>query len=970
MQCTHFLALRGPNVWARFPVLEAWVDLQELRDSASNELPGFNQRLRQWLPSLVEHRCSVGERGGFFQRLERGTYLAHILEHVALELQTLAGTEVGFGRTRMTSVDGVYRVAIEYQFEELGRAALETARELCLAAVHARPFDLEGEIDKLRSVARAARPGPVVEALQAAARTRGIPVQPPWAPALIQFGYGAAGRRVFDGQTDRSSAVGNSIAYDRELTRSLLQSAGVPLPDARPASSPEDARAAAREVGLPVVLRPRYANGSGMVTRCLSTEGEVEASYRQAAAEGWDPLVEHTNGGEEYRLLVIGRRVVGVCKQTSSGAELPPPTIHPAVEERAVEAVAALGLEVAGVDLVAADLSVPLEQQGGYVVGVAGQPDLKPYLEDGDRVALALIDHLFPVPRQSRIPIVAVTGTNGKTTTTRLTAHLLGRVHNPVGMCCTEGIYIGSRRIMRGDCSGPRSARAVLQHPEPRAAALEVARGGILREGLGFDRCDVAVITNIGEGDHLGSSDINTTQELAWVKSTVVWTVARHGSAVLNAQDPLVVEMAKYCEGSVVYFARQEDHPVIVAQRRQQGRAAFVRDNSLILAEGDTETPVIDFTDVPLTQGGRVGFHVENALAAAAAAWAVGVPIEEIGAGLRTFSPGMDHVPARFNLLDIDGRTVILDYGHNTSALARVLEVLEKFPHARRAIVYSAAGDRRDSDIVAQGEILGNAFDRVYLYEDTYLRGRPPGEICFLFRQGLARGTRVRDVFDIRGGLAAIETALATSEPGDLIVLQPDLIDDGVTILKGCLNNGGREITLDEALSRPKRLPDAAASASGEGVEIRRNHLGKGVYAVRPFSSGEVILRCWGPTTRERSRFTIQVDHDLHLIPPEPLRYLNHSCVPSCGLLIRTGVEEIQLHALRLVAPGEELTLDYETFETEFRSLTGPCLCGTPVCRGRVVGYRALPVALRETYGVYVAEYLREADVPVLAGPG
>jgi cyanophycin synthetase len=813
MQCTRVLALRGPNVWARFPVLEAWVDLQDLRNSASSELPGFNHRLLELLPSLIEHRCSVGERGGFLQRLERGTYLAHILEHVALELQSLAGTAVGFGRTRMTSEDGVYRVAIEFQIEELARAAVEAARELCLAAVHDRPFDLEAEIGKLRAVAEAARPGSVVEALQAAARQRGIPVQPPLAPALIQFGYGAAGRRVFDGQTDHSSAVGNSIAYDRELTRTLLQAAGVPLAEARSASSPEEARAAAQAVGLPVVLRPRYASGLGMVTRLLSSEEEVEAAYRQAAAEGWLPLVEHAGAGDEYRLLVIGPRVVGVSRQSPSGPEPQPLTWHPTVEERAVEAVASLGLEVAGVDLVARDLSRPLEEQGGHVVGIAGQPDLKPYLEQGDRVALALVDHLYPEARQSRIPIVAVTGTNGKTTTTRLAAHLLGQVYHPVGMCCTEGIYLGSRRIMTGDCSGPWSARAALHHPEPRAAALEVARGGILREGLGFDRCDVAIVTNIGEGDHLGTSDVKTPEELAWVKSTLVWVVARHGSAVLNAQDPLVVEMARYCEGSVVYFARQEHHPVITAHRRQQGKAALVRHNTLILAEGDAETILIDLAEVPLTRGGRVGFHVENTLAAAAAAWAVGVPIEEIAAGLRTFLPDMDHVPARFNLLDIDGRTVILDYGHNTSALARMLEVLELFPNERRGIVYSAAGDRRDSDMIAQGEILGNAFDRVFLYEDTYLRGRQPGDIFFLFRQGLARGTRVQEVFDIRGGLAALSTALATCEPGELIVLQPDLIDDGVAFLKGCLNNGGREITLDEALSRPRRAPEAAVYA-------------------------------------------------------------------------------------------------------------------------------------------------------------
>jgi cyanophycin synthetase len=866
----------------------------------------------------------------------------------------------------MTSTDGVYRVAIEYQHEELGRAALETARELCLAAVHDRPFDIEAEVGKLNTLLRTIRSATVVEALLGAARERGIPAFRIDTGGLIQFGHGAAGRRLLDGQSDRNSAVGNSIAYDRELTRTVLQSVGAPLTWARSASGPEDARAAAREVGLPVRLRPRYAGGFGAVTPLLSSEDEVEAAYRRAAEEGWTPLVEHSNGGTEYRLLIVGDRVVSAVPGSAGGSPCLN-CLHPAVAERAADAVAALGLEVAGVDVVAGDLSRPLEEQAGYIVGVAAQPDLKPFLSEAEPaspVALALVDHLYPDPRRSRIPIVAVTGTNGKTTTTRLCAHLLERTYGPVGMSCTEGIYIGERRIMTGDCSGPKSARLVLQHPEAGAAVLETARGGILREGLGFDRCDVAVVTNIGEGDHLGTSDINTPEQLAWVKSTVVWAVARHGTAVLNAADPLVVEMAQYCDGSLIYFAPQEDHPVIVTHRGKQGKVAFVRNKSIILAEGDHETTLTGLAAVPLTRGGRVGFHVENVLAAAAAAWAAGIPRDEIAAGLQTFAPSLDQVPARFNLLDIHGRTVVLDYGHNISALARLLEVLEQLPHERRTVVYSAAGDRRDSDIIGQGEQLGRAFDCVIIYEDTYLRGRRPGEISALFREGLGRAGRVKEIREVRGGPAAIDTALAATGTGELLVIQPDLIDDGVAILKGFLGNGGREINLEEALARPKPGPDAGGDASGPGIEIRQNHLGNAVYASRPFAPGELILRTWGPTTHERSKFTMQIDQDLHLIPPVPLRYLNHSCAPSCGVVIRSNVAEITLHALRALEPGEELTLDYETFETEFATLTGPCLCGTSVCRGRLVGYANLPPALRERYGIYVAEYLRESDVP------
>ena len=919
----------------------------------------------QLLPALSEHRCSVGERGGFFQRLERGTYLAHILEHVVLELQNLAGTEVGFGKTRMTSIDGVYRVAIEYQFEELALAALEAGRALCLAVVHDRPFDVAAAVEQLRVTARARRPAPVVAALLDAARRRSIPVRL-HAPSLIQLGHGARQRRILDGQTDRCSAVGNSIAYDRELTRCMLQAMGIPVPCARPSTSREDAWAAAEEVGLPVILRPRYASGQGTATAALNSRDEVAAAYQQADAEGWSPLVEHAAPGDLHRLLVIGRRVMGTARQTAAGLVDVTSLVHPTVAERAVEAAVVLGLEVAGVELIASDIGKPLEDQEGIVVGVAGQPDLQ-LGPDADATAEALLALLYPDTRQSRIPIVAVTGTNGKTTTTRLAGHLLGQAYGPVGMTCTEGIYIGRRRIMTGDCSGPKSARVALQHPEPRAAVLEVARGGIVREGLGFDRCHVAIVTNIGDGDHLGSADIETPEQLAWVKSTLVWAVAPHGYAVLNAADPLVVAMAKYCDGQVIYFARQEQNPVLAAHRVTGGRAVFVRDNRVIFAEGDREIALVSLAKAPLTHGGRVGFHVENTLAAASAAWACGIPPETIAAGLETFTPDMEHVPARFNLLDVHGVTVVLDYGHNTSALASLLDVLGQFPHERRAVVYSAAGDRRDSDIVQQGEQLGGAFDRVFLYEDTYLRGRKAGEISELFRQGMVGAERVKEVHEIPGGMAAIEAALAASQPGDLLVIQPDRIDDGVALLRKSLEQGGREINLDEALRRPQPATEVGTETPVARIEIRKNHLGNAVYAAHAFTKGDFILRGWGPTTTERSKYTIQVDNDLHMTPPIPMRYLNHSCSPNCGLLIRTGVEDIEIHALRPIAAGEELTLDYETFEVEFQGLTGPCLCGSPSCRGTLVGYSGLSPGLRKAYGVYIAEYLHdETDMPVV----
>ncbi len=634
MEFRRVRLLDGPNIWANFPVLEAWVDLGPLKDSPSDELPGFNERLMAWLPSLIEHRCSVGCRGGFFERLRRGTWQAHILEHVALELQSLAGTPVGFGRTRETHEDGVYKVALEFEYEELGRAALEVGRDLCLAAVYDRPFDVEGAITRLRELAQRVQPQPSETALVQAARQRRIPI-----------------RRLDNTDT-----------------------------------------------------------------------------------------------------FLLGH---GARQQRLSLAELPP-----SVDE--------------------------------------------------------LLDRLFRDGQTGRIPIAAVTGVNGKTTTTRLIAHILASTRRCVGMTCTEGIYIDGQRIEAGDCSGPLSARTVLSDPRVESAVLETARGGILRAGLGFDRCDVAVVTNIAEGDHLGIGDIETVEQLARVKRTIVDVVAPDGHAILKADDPLVAEMASFCPGSVVFFARDGQHPVIAEHRRKGGRAAFVRDRRIILAEGSQEIPLVHLEKVPMTHGGHVGFQVENALVAAAAVWVLGVPCEVILAGLESFVADFEHTPARFNLFDFNGATIILDYGHNTSSLASLLETFEPLPHKFRSAVYSAAGDRRDSDMIRQAELLGDAFDRVILFEEeNCIRGRAWGEINAIFRKGLVGRRRVKQIEEVLGAIAALEHALATARPGELVLVQVDLVDETMELMRRYLVSDSfcRQITFREAMfpSRPRRRPTSIA---------------------------------------------------------------------------------------------------------------------------------------------------------------
>lgn len=894
MQILKVNKLRGPNIWANFPVLEAWVDLEELKDTSSEMIPGFNERLMAWLPTMIEHRCSVGERGGFFVRLRRGTYMAHILEHVTLELQSLAGTPVGYGRARESNVEGVYKVAIAYKEEKLGLACLDKAFELILAAVHDMPFDIEAEVEKLKEYGCEVCLGPSTRAIVDAAKARGIPWRRLTEGSLVQLGYGHNQRRICTAETDSTSAIAESIAQDKDLTRMLLKSIGVPTPEGRPVESAQDAWEAAEDIGLPVVVKPQYGNhGRGVATN-LQDRMQVEAAYHAAKEEGSSIVCERHAPGDDYRILIIGGKMVAAARREpahvmgdgqstvqqlinivnqdprrsdghstslskikvdavalgvlleqgltpdmiaplgkkvlirrnanlSTGGTAADVTdlVHPDVARQCIEAARVIGLDIAGVDVVAQDITQPLQGQRAVIVEVNAGPGLRMHMEPSSGsprpVGQAIIDMLYPEGNSGRVPIVSVTGVNGKTTTTRLIAHMVACSGKKVGMTCTDGIYIGGRRIDSGDCSGPQSARAVLMNPAVEAAVLETARGGILREGLGFDTCDVGVVTNVGEGDHLGISDIETVEQLAKVKRCIIEAVHKNGYGVLKANDPLTAEMAEKCKGSVVFFAIDPNDPVLTAHRAKGGRGAFIRDNAVILAEGDIDFVLLSLDRVPLTHNGRISFQVENVLAAASACWALGMPCEQIRLGLESFSAHMDKVPGRFNLMEIHGATVVVDYGHNQSSLLAIAESLDQFPHPSRTVIYSAAGDRRDVDMIRQGEILANHFDRVILYEDNYLRGRQPGEIMTLFKKGMEGGKRVKEIHEVTGWQNAVDRALKLIRKGEFLLMQADVIDEAVQYLHHSIEHEslGREIDLDSALQKPTE-PSPPLTASPE----------------------------------------------------------------------------------------------------------------------------------------------------------
>ena len=707
--------LRGPNQWTYRPVIEAVVDIGEFEDFPSNTLPGFVERLTTFLPSLIEHRCSYGERGGFLRRLEEGTWIGHILEHVSLELQNLAGMPGGFGKARETSQRGIYKVVIRAWHEEVSRFALESGRELLLAAVEDRPFDLAGRVEALRDMAERKLLGPstasIVEA--ATAKDRRIPAIRLLADGnLVQLGYGKLSRRIWTAETDETSAIAETISRDKDLTKSILQACGVPIPEGRLVNSPADAWEAAEEIGVPVVVKPHDGNhGRGVFTNLMSRE-EVEAAYPAALNEGSGVIVERYIRGSEHRLLVVGDKLIAAARgetvsvvadgkstlnelvdlqvnsdpRRGAAEEFPldvvildkhpvalleirrqgfepesiPPEgreiliirtgnhtcdvtdlVHPETAETATLAARVVGLDIAGVDLVCEDISQPLAGQRGAIVEVNAGPGLLMHLkpENGEPrpVGRAIVDHLFPCGGNGRIPVVGVTGSYGKTTVARLVARLLTLSGKRTGLTCSDGLFIDSRRSEAGDCAHWEAARRVLMNRAIEAAVFENGSDAILADGLAYDRCQVGIVTNMDVVRHTGRFYVDTPEQVFTVLRTQIDLVLPGGAAVLNAAEPQLVEMAKLCDGEVIFFASDPELPALVSHIEQGRRAVIVRYGQVMLADSEGEAALTRLGDIPLTEDGKNREQIENVLAAIAAAWALGITPDVMRTGVETF---------------------------------------------------------------------------------------------------------------------------------------------------------------------------------------------------------------------------------------------------------------------------------------------------------------------------------------------
>ena len=848
MDVSRIRALRGPNLWSRHTAVEAVVTCDPA-ERHIEQLEGFEARVRQLFPSMGPLRPD-GRPGQIS--------VAHVLETVALALQAQAGCPVTFSRTSQTVEAGVYQVVVEYSEEPVGKKAFDHAQALVEAALQGESFDVEAALAELRELDEDVRLGPSTGSIVDAAIVRGIPYRRLTQGSLVQFGWGSQQRRIWAAEVDNTSAVAESIAQDKDLTKRLLASAGVPVPNGRPVTDFADACVVAEEIGWPVVVKPRDGNqGKGVTVNIVSTD-HLDLAYKVAAEYG-EVMVERYLPGNDFRLLVVGDRLVAAARRDpphvigdgvhtirqlvdkvnedprrgeghatsltkirideiaiarlqvqgltaddvpekgrrvimrnnanlSTGGTATDVTddVHPEVAARAIAAAQTIGLEICGVDVLAESVHRPLEEQNGGIVEVNAAPGLRMHLSPsygkGRNVGEAVIANLYKPGEDGRIPIVAVTGTNGKTTTARLTSHLLATSGLRVGMTNTDGVYVQGRQIDSGDCSGPKSARNVLLHPDVDAAVFETARGGILREGLGFDRCGTAVVTNLGAGDHLGLNYITTVDDLAVLKRVIVMNVAPDGYAVLNAADPIVVAMAPKCPGGVIFFAMDPHNPVLTAHRAQGKRTICVDGDAIVVSEGSWRENLL-LRDIPLTRNGTIGFQVENVMAAIGAAWSSGLDWDVVRNGLASFVNDSDNAPGRFNVMSYKGATVIADYGHNPDAMRALVGAVNGMAAKRRSVVISGAGDRRDEDIREQTAILGDAFDEFILYQDACQRGREDGEVLQLLREGLSKAQRAQRVDEIRGEFVAIDLALSRLQPGDLCLVLVDQVEEALAHL-------------------------------------------------------------------------------------------------------------------------------------------------------------------------------------------
>ena len=887
MQILETKVMRGPNFWSNYrkKLIVMKLNIGGLENYPTDKIEGFGDRIKKLIPSLYHHECSEGHPGGFFHRIDIGTWMGHVIEHIALEIQSLAGMECGYGRTRSTNVTGVYHVIFSYEHEKAGLYAAKAAVRIAEALIAGQEYNLQKDIDDLHYLKRRLSFGPSTGAIVAEAKKRGIPFKRLSEGSLVTFGYGNKQQRIRATITGNTSGIGIDTAGDKDETKRILQKAYISVPKGVLIYDEEDLKNALNTITFPVVLKPVNGNHGRGITTNITTAEQAIAAFNLAKTISPEVIVEEFIQGFDYRFLVVNYKLVAVAKRTpamvmgdgkltvaalieqtnkdpkrgvghenvmtqitvdeitenilakknitlshvlplgeilflkdtaniSTGGSSTDVTdlVHPENAFMAERVARLLNLDICGIDVVAKDINIPLTREVGGIVEVNACPGLRMHLSPSKglarNVAEPIIDMLFADNETGRIPIIAVTGTNGKTTTTRLIAHIAKYAGHKVGYTTTEGIYIQDKPINVGDCTGPVSAEAVLYDPTIDFAVLECARGGILRSGLGFNNCDISIVTNITE-DHLGLKDIHNMNDLAKVKAVVARSTYDTGYSILNADNDLVYNMSNDLTCNIALFSISDTNERVIKHCKNGGMAAIIEKGYLTICKGEWKTRIEKMMDIPLSMNGRAECMIKNILPATLAAVIQGFKTEDIKAALKSFMPSPEQTPGRMNIFKFENFEVMIDYAHNPDGFIQLQKFMDKTTATVKVGVMSATGDRRDEDILMLGKLSAQIFDEIIIKHDKDLRGRTKEEITKLLLEGIYAERKI-PVQIISNEFDSIQYALDNAKPGSFNVILADEVLKTIEYIKNAQLKTGSvnaEILPQPAIPGPVTVP-------------------------------------------------------------------------------------------------------------------------------------------------------------------
>ncbi|MFC5270421.1 cyanophycin synthetase [Adhaeribacter terreus] len=875
MKVAELRIMRGPNYWSvKHPkIIVLKVDLEELADVKTNEIPGFADRLEAWFPAMYKHRSSEEMVGGFFKKVREGTDFSKVIQHVALELQTMAGMDSGFGRSCKTDIHGIYTVIFSYQEERAGEYAAKAAMRITEALYKDEDYDVSLDIHELHEIRESEHFGPSTQSIVDEAVSRGIPYLTVPDTSIIQLGYGVNQKRIKGTMTCSTGEFAVAIAGDKDLTKRMLDSAGVPVPKGVIIHTEEELKEAVEEIGYPLVTKPLDGNQGKGASINVTHWKDVVSGFHEAKKISDAVIVEKYIKGFDYRMLVINGKFVAAAKRTPAaitgdgkstikelidevnkdprrgiGHEKELTQIHldkdtyTILENKnlTLESVLAkdevlylkttanlstggtatdvtdlcdeynilmaeriagiVGLNICGIDVMTSDIAIPLDEAGGAVIEVNAAPGFRMHISPTEglarNVAEPVIDMLFPAGSKPSIPIVAITGTNGKTTTSRLIAHMVKYMGFRVGFTTTDGIYIQEKRLVKGDTTGPKSTEFVLRDPSVNFAVLECARGGMLRSGLGFRTCDVGIVTNVAS-DHLGLGGINSVEEMALVKSVIPRTVHKDGYAILNADDDYTYKMAEDLECKVAFFSMDEVNPRILRHIAKGGLAAVYENGYISIYKNTYKIRIDRAADIPLTFGGRATFNIQNVLAAVLAGYVNKFGIDDIKMALRTFIPSSTKTPGRMNLFQFPTFEVLVDYAHNVAGLQAVGEFLKRTDANKKIGVISGIGDRRDEDTRELGKLAAQLFDEIIIRQDRDLRGRSGEEINGLLKEGIFSVDPNKKVIEIDNEMRAIAFSLEHARRGSFISIFTDDVSEAVKMVENFKTIQDRRVLVD-----------------------------------------------------------------------------------------------------------------------------------------------------------------------------